>query len=144
MADRVRFEGRVPRERVSELYEEADVFVFPSFREPAGGVLYEAMRAGLPVITVAYGGPDFIVDDTSGLRLVLSTPAALADDVAAAVRRLHDDPELRDRLGRGARARVAAEGLWERKIPRIVALYEEVLADQVPSAAAGATAHLAL
>jgi glycosyltransferase involved in cell wall biosynthesis len=140
VADRVRFEGRVPRERVSELYEEADVFVFPSFREPAGGVLYEAMRAGLPVITVAYGGPNFIVDDTSGLRLALSTPAALADDIAAAVRRLHDDPGLRDRLGRGARARVAAEGLWERKIPRIVALYEEVLADQTPDAVAGAGA----
>ena len=117
VADRVRFEGRVPRERVSELYEEADVFVFPSFREPAGGVLYEAMRAGLPVVTVAYGGPNFIVDDASGIRLGLSTPEALADDVAAAVRRLDDDPALRQKLGRGARARVAAEGLWERKNP---------------------------
>ncbi len=136
VADRVRFEGRVPRERVSELYEEADVFVFPSFREPAGGVLYEAMRAGLPVVTVAYGGPNFIVDDASGIRLGLSTPEALADDVAAAVRRLHDDPALREKLGRGARARVAAEGLWERKIPRVVALYEEVLADRAPGAAA--------
>jgi len=140
VADRVRFEGRVPRERVSELYEEADVFVFPSFREPAGGVLYEAMRAGLPVVTVAYGGPNFIVDDASGIRLGLSTPEALADDVAAAVRRLHDDPALRQKLGRGARARVAAEGLWERKIPRVVALYEEVLADRAPGAAAVAGA----
>jgi glycosyltransferase involved in cell wall biosynthesis len=49
VADRVRFLGRIPRDEVEALYESHDVFCFPSFREPAGGVLYEAMRHGLPV-----------------------------------------------------------------------------------------------
>ena len=45
------------RAEVEALYESHDLFCFPSFREPAGGVLYEAMRHGLPVITTDRGGP---------------------------------------------------------------------------------------
>ena len=69
VADRVTFLDRQPRMVIEDLYRSHDVFLFPSFREPAGGVLYEAMRHGLPVITAARGGPDYIVDDTCGLRV---------------------------------------------------------------------------
>ena len=65
--DRVTFLGRIAREKVEELYASHDVFCFPSFREPAGGVLYEAMRHGLPIVTADRGGPSWIVDASSGL-----------------------------------------------------------------------------
>ncbi|THD82304.1 glycosyltransferase family 1 protein [Aliigemmobacter aestuarii] len=126
VAERVTFHGRLPREHVEALYASHDVFVFPSFREPAGGVLYEAMRHGLPVVTAARGGPDFIVDDDCGLRLPVTTPDAFASAIAGAVRRLDDDPLLRTRLGQSARAKVAAEGLWPAKAARMVALYEQL------------------
>lgn len=134
---RVTFHGRLPRAGVEALYASSDVFVFPSFREPAGGVLYEAMRHGLPVVTVARGGPDFIVDEACGLRLPVTTPEALALAIAGAVRRLDDDPALRARLGQSARAKVAEQGLWPAKAARMVALYEEVAAPRrVPALSA--------
>jgi glycosyltransferase involved in cell wall biosynthesis len=123
---RVNFHGRLPREGVEALYASHDVFVFPSVREPAGGVLYEAMRHALPVVTAARGGPEYIVDDCSGLRLPVTTPEALAIDIAGAVRRLDDDPALRLRIGQAARDKVAAEGLWPAKAARMVALYERI------------------
>jgi glycosyltransferase involved in cell wall biosynthesis len=125
VAHRVAFHGRLPRDGVEALYASHDVFVFPSFREPAGGVLYEAMRHGLPVVTAARGGPDFIVDDACGLRLPVTTPQAFAAAIAGAVRRLDADPGLRARLGQQAREKVAAEGLWPVKAARMVALYEQ-------------------
>ena len=68
VADRVSFLGRLPRAEIEDHYRESDVFVFPSFRESMGGVLYEAMRWGLPVVTVDYGGPGFVTDNTCALR----------------------------------------------------------------------------
>jgi len=128
VAERVAFLGRIPRAEVEQLYAEADVFAFPSFREPAGGVLYEAMRWGLPVIAARRGGPDWIVDHSSGVKVDVTTPDALARDVADAARTLAQNPEMRFRLGANSRRRVAAEGLWGNKAAGMIELYREVLA----------------
>jgi glycosyltransferase involved in cell wall biosynthesis len=128
VADRVTFLGRVPRSEVEALYQSHDVFCFPSFREPAGGVLYEAMRHGLPVITADRGGPGWIVDASSGIRVPVSDPATYAGDIADALRVLANDTALRVSLGDGARAKVAREGLWSAKADRIVELYFDVAA----------------
>lgn len=126
VAGRVRFLGRLPRDEVEALYASHDVFCFPSFREPAGGVLYEAMRHGLPVVTADRGGPGWIVDASSGLRVPVTDPGTYAQDIAAALRQLADSPQLRARLGDGARAKVRAEGLWPAKAARLVDLYKDV------------------
>lgn len=126
LADRVRFLGLIPRAEVENLYREADIFTFPSFREPTGNVLFEAMRWGLPVIAADYGGPQSIVDDSCGLRIPVSSPDAFATDIAAAIRRLAGDRTLRERLGAGARDRVARE-IWPAKAHRLEALYRETL-----------------
>ncbi len=128
--NKVTFLGHVARDEIEQLYQEADLFVFPSFREPTGGVLYEAMRWGLPLITVDYGGPATITDESCAIRLPVSTPEALARDIADAVRMLHDNPDRRLAMGLAARDRVAAEGLWENKAKRLIHLYNNVLADR--------------
>jgi glycosyltransferase involved in cell wall biosynthesis len=130
VADRVAFLGRVPRAEVEALYASHDVFCFPSFREPAGGVLYEAMRHGLPIVTADRGGPGWIIDRASGIKLPVTDPDRFAIDIAAALRRLAGDPALRWRLGGGARDKVAREGLWPRKADRMVALYRDILDHQ--------------
>ena len=126
LSDRITFLGRQPRDAVEDLYRKHDVFVFPSFREPAGGVLYEAMRQGLPVITAARGGPDHIVDDSCGLRLPVTNPVHFAAAIAGAIRQLDGNPALVAQLGAAARAKVQAEGLWGAKADRLVSLYHEV------------------
>jgi len=126
VADRVTFMGKQPRAAIEDLYRSHDVFVFPSFREPAGGVLYEAMRHGLPVITAARGGPDFIVDDTCGLRLPVTDPARFATAIAGAIRQLCDEPARVAALGEAARDKVLREGLWPVKAKGMVALYQGI------------------
>ena len=126
LAGHVRFLGQVSRQEVEALYPSHDVFLFPSFREPTGGVLYEAMRWGLPVVTARRGGPEWIIDDASGFRLPVTDPKTYAADIAAAVRQLALDPALRQRLGEGARAKVAREGLWREKAAHLVELYRSL------------------
>lgn len=131
VADRVSFLGRVPREKVEDLYAASDVFLFPSFREPTGGVLIEAMRHGLPVIAADRGGPSHLVDDASGIKVPAEDPQQLAAAVAAAVRRIaRSSPGERARLSAGARARAIALGSWPRKIAWLLDLYQSILHEQ--------------
>ncbi len=127
VSERVTFLGQVPRHGVEALYESHDAFCFPSFREPAGGVIYEAMRHGLPVITAARGGPNWIIDDRSGIRIPVTDPIRFPVDIANAVRQLASNKALRNRLGQGARSKVSREGLWRKKAASMISLYEETL-----------------
>lgn len=128
VAERIDFRGRVPREEVERLYETHDVFAFPTFREPMGGVFFEAMRWGLPVITADYGGPQAIVDAGSGIRLPVSDPMQFSENIAAAIRGLANDPARTRSLSQGARRRMSALGDWDAKAADTLDLYREVLA----------------
>lgn len=125
--DRITFTGTIRRDEVEKLYACHDVFCFPSFREPAGGVLYEAMRHGLPVIAANRGGPATIIDASSGVLVPVTEPAEFARDISSELRKFALSPELRQRLGEGARAKVLREGLWSVKAEVLLSLYEDVL-----------------
>jgi glycosyltransferase involved in cell wall biosynthesis len=133
--DRITFLGKIPRSEVEAVYDAADCFCFPSFREPMGGVFFEAMAHGLPVITAARGGPDFIVDETSGIRIPVETPAQFADDIATAIRKLANDPQLRLRLGEGARQRLRSFGDWEDRADTMIELYQGLLDKRIEKTA---------
>lgn len=127
VADRVTFKGQLPRSDVDRLYAEADIFVFPSFREPAGNVIYEAMSHGLPVIGADRGGPAAILDDSFGVRIPVTEPETYARDIARAVRDLATDADRRTCMGAAARATLERDGLWATKARRLKALYEDVI-----------------
>jgi glycosyltransferase involved in cell wall biosynthesis len=81
------------------------LFVSPSRQEgfPLGTL--EAMAVGLPVIATEVGGvPEQIVHLDSGVLVPAEDPAALANWIV----RLHDDEDLRRRLGIMGRRRVRA------------------------------------
>ncbi|WP_228389165.1 glycosyltransferase family 4 protein [Cumulibacter manganitolerans] len=128
VADRVAFHGKLPRAAVDDYYREADVFVFPSYREPGGNVALEAMSFGLPVIVCRRGGPGANVTDACAVRLEATSPAQLAADCATALRRLVGDPELRLRMGSAGREHVASTHLWSQRAARMTAYYREVAA----------------
>jgi glycosyltransferase involved in cell wall biosynthesis len=113
------------RDDVRELLAGSDLFVLSSRSEGLPMSVLEAMAAGLPVVATAVGGiPELVVDGETGLLVPPGDPDALAD----ALRRLVDDPELRQRFGAAGRARAAA--LFD--LPRFrrehVELYERLLA----------------
>ncbi|WP_242504085.1 glycosyltransferase family 4 protein [Promicromonospora panici] len=128
LTGRVTIHGAVPHADVDGFYERADVFVFPSYREPGGAVVLEAMAHGLPLVVCDRGGPAENVSDACAVRVPVESPAQLAQDVAGAVRRLVADPGLRLRKGAAARERVIAVHLWDRRIDRMADLYEDVAA----------------
>ena len=100
--------------------------MFPSFREPSGSVVFEALRNGLPIITTNTGGPGFVVDDSCGIRLAAQDPDQLAQDLASAIAGLASNPQRLQQLAAGARERIAAIGLWQNKLDWLMKLYTDV------------------
>jgi glycosyltransferase involved in cell wall biosynthesis len=96
---------------MADLYAAADVVVVPSWEEPFGLVVIEAMAAGTPVVGSTTGAiPEIIVGGESGLLVPPREPAALAGAITA----LLDSPDLRQRLGASAQARMRSLFTLER------------------------------
>ena len=103
----------------------SDAFVLPSTkREGLARSLIEAMAYGVaPVVTDCGGNTELVVDGQTGLVVPVRDPRALA----AALRRLHDDPPLRRRFGAAARERIRVHFRIEDTIERTHALYRSLV-----------------
>jgi glycosyltransferase involved in cell wall biosynthesis len=111
---RLAFLGRVPRAGMAEEFSRADVFVLPSLAEGSAGVIYEALGAGLPVVTTKASG-SVVRDGLEGFIVPERDPDALAE----AIDRIVSDRELRARMSRAARVRARAFA-WDRFGERLV------------------------
>jgi len=100
---RIRFLGM--RSDVPELLRGFDIFVLPSRFEGLPLTILEAMASGLPVVATRVGGvPELVEDGVNGFLVEPQSPAELA----AAIRRLVEDADLRRRMGQAGR-KIAVE-----------------------------------
>jgi len=105
-----------------EFFDKVDVLLVPSWEEPFGIVLLEAMATGIPVISTSAGGPlDILRPGVDGMLVPPRDPKALAAAVTSLL-----DPDLRSGIVQRARGRVETEYDIEKVIPRIEAFYREL------------------
>jgi glycosyltransferase involved in cell wall biosynthesis len=87
---RVEFRGWVSREEVQRtMREEAEVFLFPSYRDQAPLAVAEAVGVGLPVVCLDRGGAPLL----GGTAVRGSTPKATSISFAEAIRTAHERSE---------------------------------------------------
>lgn len=112
IAQQVRFHGQCTKAQVRAILAQADVVAAPSVptadgrREGIPVALMEAAACGLPLVASRLSGiPELVRDGETGR---LAEPGD-APAIAAALAELAAQPELRARLGAGARKRVESE-----------------------------------
>ena len=121
VADICRFLGR--RADMPDLYAVMDVFVLPSWREGFPRAPMEAATMGVPVIATRIRGcVETVLHGQTGLLV----PRRDVDALAAALRTLLCDAELRKRMGESGRD-LARDRFDERRVfATVLATYEEL------------------
>lgn len=133
VADQVVFAGAVDDETGRDLYYACEFFAFPSIQNEGFGIVQlEAMAAGRPVINtwLPTAVPDVSLDGITGLTVQPED----VDALRAAMLRLWTDVELREKFAGAALARVREHFESKRVASRVLAVYDEVLAQPARSA----------
>ena len=108
--DRVIFHGWQSRKDLIQLYQQSNLFLFPSRHEGMPNAVLEAMASGLPVIASCIAGnEELVVDGNTGLLVPPEDEAALR----LALHKLLSDVALRKDMGLASRRRVEEYYSWE-------------------------------
>jgi glycosyltransferase involved in cell wall biosynthesis len=117
------FAGYVNHDTLLKYYQNATLYVLPSYREGLPTTLLEAMSCGLPVVATAIAGTsEVIVDRKTGLLVPPNSPEKLANAILALI----DDSKLRGEMGSNARKHVQKCYDWDIITSKIERVYQSL------------------
>jgi len=118
--------GFVKPDEIQNWFAAADLFVCTSlWQEPLARVHYEAMAAGLPIVTTARGGnPEVIVNHENGL--IVENPEDPAN-FAEKIGEILSNKSLMKKMGEKGRELALTRYQWDRVASEILEVWEEVL-----------------
>lgn len=122
IADKVMFLGEVPYPELPAVYAAADVNVISSDYESFCFAAIEAMSMALPVLTTDCAWVPRLVEDGAGEVV----PVNDAEAFAAALKRLADNPALRQRMGATGRQHALERHTWPASAEKLILVYEEI------------------
>jgi len=131
VSDRIRFLGNQSQDRVGEYFAAADVICAPSVRDDSGNVdglpnvVLEAMASATPLVTTSAGGIGAVIEDG---RTGVVVPERDSRAIAAAMRRILENPLVGREIGASARAVVRRSYGWDRAAERFEFAYGRALA----------------
>jgi glycosyltransferase involved in cell wall biosynthesis len=123
LGDRVRFVSGISDTELAELIASAELAVVPSLYEGFSLPAVEHMASGTPLIATRTGA----LPEVTGDAALLVTPGD-AEELAAALRMLHDTPAQRERLSAAALDRVHERFTWAAVARATVAEYRKAIA----------------
>lgn len=128
---RVSFKGWVPRhDDLIAAFGEYRGYLFPSLAEANGIVMQEAMMVGLPVITLRWGGPSRLANDTAAIYVEPTDLERVTADLAAAMDRLATDGEAAENISLNARQLAEQRFSWT----SVAETWEDAYTPHPPSA----------
>ncbi|MEA1929120.1 MAG: glycosyltransferase family 4 protein, partial [Candidatus Auribacterota bacterium] len=118
LLDRVRFVG--PHRDISQFYNAADIFVFPTLYEPFGTVVVEAMGRGLPVVVSRSAGAAELI--TPGREGYLIEDPEDPEEIAKLIGRIRQQGITRFS---GAALKTAGKSTWADRTAELMAIYRD-------------------
>lgn len=125
--NRVVFSGQ--REDVPVFLRFFDIFVAPFVEsEPLGTVIFEAMLAGLPIITTKLGGTaEIISDKETGFLIPAGDIEALVQKLSELIALKKRNPILLQKVGSNARSKALTKYSEPGQTKKMEAIYQEVI-----------------
>ncbi len=131
LQEQVYFKGSLTQQDLKNLLDSADVFILPGRYEPQNGraetqglVLQEAQAMQVPVVISDVGGMKYgVVNKKTGFIVKEEDVNVMAD----AIKRLIEDPKLRQQMGKNAREFVESNYDSGNLAEKLVEIYEDTL-----------------
>ncbi len=117
------FHDGADQENIKQLYNCADIFVLPSFKETFGIVFLEAMHHGLPIITTNISAMPELVEEGKNGFLV---PPGNSQALATAILKLIKNPDLMKQMGKAGQQKVANSYSWEKTCLRFITILKSM------------------
>jgi glycosyltransferase involved in cell wall biosynthesis len=121
LADEVSFMGRIPPERMPQLYRDNDIFVMSSDHEGMSNAMLEAMASGLPIITTRCEGVEELIADNG---IIVENPGKT--DIAAAIKLLTQDRKTYKSFSDVSRKRAAMFN-WSSMATQYIEHYKKII-----------------
>jgi glycosyltransferase involved in cell wall biosynthesis len=125
IADRVHFLPLLSGEDYRAALQEADLFLFPSFRENIGITMVDAMLYHTAPIVLDTSAPGEIVTAECGWKIPVTSNETIIGNLATAILQAHADRDLLDRKRRAARERILSNYSQERYLAQLKIAYEQ-------------------
>jgi glycosyltransferase involved in cell wall biosynthesis len=132
----VRFVGHIPQDNLKKLLAKSDIYLFPSLCEGFSSSLFEAMSAGVPVITTIESTAR-ITDGVDGSVVPSKDAQAIADKIIW----LRNNPAEFERIGRNAAQLVRDRYTWDRYAQEVINVYKELVGRPSGIQSRSATSH---
>ena len=124
IVDRVTFFGLIDREEVLYRLGQCTALVHPSLHDSGGWVPLEAMASGRPILCLDLGGPGQTVTPDIGIKVPAHSPEQTVKDLAAAMVKLAENPDLCVQMGQQGQERIREFYSWEAKAQRLSDVYQ--------------------
>lgn len=123
----VSFHGQIARPEVQDLLNRADLHIITSMGEANTTVIWEAMAAGVPTLTLDHCGMHDVVCDACGVRVPPTDYADTRDRIAAEIGALIADRQKLESLADGVMS-CRAQYLWSKRSRRWLDIYRDTIA----------------
>lgn len=120
LSDKVKLEGQIPYDKISTVYQNADIFVLPSLRETGGTVLVEAMSHSLPICSLDMSYSHILRENNCGLFTNPNqSKENIINEFANNILTLINNSELRLQLGKNGYKYANNELTWDKKFETV-------------------------
>lgn len=118
--------GTIPFSQMPQIYQKADILLFPTVREGLPLAVLEAMACGLPVVASNCSSlPELIKNNNGGYLCELGN----VNEFATRINKLASSPGLRCEMGEFNRARVEKKFTVEKMIKEYREIFEQAIND---------------
>ena len=121
LGDVIKFTGRKDSNKMPEVYRRNDIFISASMQEGMSNAMLEAMSSGLPIVTTRCEGLAELID---GNGLIVEQDNI--EEIAKAVKRLADNPELYKQMSTAARKQ-AEKFDWAKAASSYIEQYRKII-----------------
>ncbi|WP_283134348.1 glycosyltransferase family 4 protein [Rhizohabitans arisaemae] len=129
LGDRVRFVHGISDDELGELIATSEISVVPSLYEGFSLPAVEHMACGTPLVVSRTGALPEVVGDAA-----VQVPPGDPEELAAALRGLHDSAALRERVGQAGYRRVQERYTWRAVATRTAEIYHETIKSRTADA----------